>query len=230
MTRVKICGIRTLHEAKWVMKAGAWALGEVFAESPRRIEAEKAAKINRQIGNSILKIGVFVDEDLDLVKDIVRSCKLDMVQLHGTESPEYAAEIEVPVIKSFSLKESAVQEEIRKWPVYACLFDSYSASARGGTGKGFDWRWLDQVKGLGSKIILAGGLNAGNAGTAIRTVHPMALDVSSGLEYPQGGKNPAEIIKFIKSVKETDQQIPIDPDRLGSMLKASPFDPSTLAT
>jgi len=153
MTRVKICGIRTVQEAKWVMKAGAWALGEVFAESPRRIEAEKAAKMNRQIGNSILKIGVFVDEDLDLVKDIVRSCNLDMVQLHGSESPEYAAEIEVPVIKSFSLKESAAPEEIQKWPVYAYLFDSYSASVRGGTGKSFDWRWLDQVKGLRSKII-----------------------------------------------------------------------------
>lgn len=217
MTRVKICGIRTVQEARWVIKAGAWAMGEVFAESPRRIEEETAAEINRQIGNSILKIGVFVDEDIDLVKDIIRSCKLDMVQLHGTESPEYAAEIQVPVIKSFSLRESAVLEDIRKWPVYAYLFDSYSASARGGTGKGFNWRWLDQVKGLRSKIILAGGLNAGNTGTAIHMVHPMALDVSSGVEYPQGGKNPTEIIKFIKTVKETDQQIPIDTNRLGSV-------------
>jgi len=103
MTKVKICGIRSLEEARMVEKCGAWAMGEVFADSPRQISIEKAEQINRQIKKGIIKIGVFVNEKLDSIKYIIKTCSLNMVQLHGEEPPEYVEELNLPVIKSFSV-------------------------------------------------------------------------------------------------------------------------------
>ncbi len=206
MTRVKICGIKTLEEARMVIEHGAWAMGEVFAPSPRRISIEQAEKINRQLGKEIIKIGVFVNEEIDSLKYIIKTCSLDMVQLHGEEAPEYVRELNLPVIKSFSVNEPIERSLIEQWPVWAYLFDAYSPALRGGSGKSFNWRWLAEVR-LGLRIILAGGLNPGNAGHAIKAVKPMAVDVSSGVEFPGGGKSGEKIEQFLAAVKEADKNI-----------------------
>ncbi len=204
MTRVKICGIRSLEEARMVIKYGAWAMGEVFADSPRKISIEQAEQINRQLGEDILKIGVFVNEKLESIKSIIKTCALDVVQLHGEETPEYAAEIDIPVIKSFSLTGPVEPDYIKQWKVWAYLFDTYSPAVRGGTGKSFDWRWLDGVRS-DNRIILAGGLNSANVATAINAARPLAVDVSSGVEFPGGGKSLEKIEQFIMAVKEADK-------------------------
>ncbi len=204
MTRVKICGIRSLEEARMAVKFGAWAMGEVFADSPRRISIEQAEQINRQLGEDILKIGVFVNEKLESIKSIIKTCSLDVVQLHGEEKPEYAAEIDIPVIKSFSLTGPVEPDYIKQWKVWAYLFDTYSPAVRGGTGKSFDWRWLDGIR-ADNKIILAGGLKSSNVATAINAIRPLAVDVSSSVEFPGGGKSLEKIEQFIMAVKEADK-------------------------
>jgi len=203
MSRVKICGITSIEEARMVKRYGAWALGEVFADSSRKIDVEKAAEINRQISGDIIKVGVFVNENIDLLKYIIRTCSLDMVQLHGEETPEYAEEINVKVIKCFSVADRIKKSYVKRWRVWAYLFDTHSSASRGGTGRSFDWQRLDDLKGC-DRLILAGGLNHKNVGIAIKTIRPMAVDVSTGVEFSRGGKSPDKIEKFINTVKEAD--------------------------
>lgn len=206
MTRVKICGIKTSDEALLAKKLGAWAIGEVFASSPRRISCEQAAAINRVVGSDIAKIGVFVDEPLDSLLHAISECRLDIVQLHGDESPEYVQEIPLPVIKAFRVTGPVDPEEIKRWRSWAYLFDSKALAFQGGNGQTFDWRLLSEVQGT-NNLILAGGLNAVNTAQAIRTIRPMAVDVSSGIEYPEGGKDPLKIIQFIDEVRRADSML-----------------------
>lgn len=203
MTLVKICGIKNEEEAVCAFRHGAWAIGEVFAPSSRRIEVEKAAAINRSLSNGIMKIGVFVNEKLEEVQHIAGLCELDMVQLHGDEPPEYLEELQIPVIKTFSLTGAPDLNYIRRWRPYIYLFDTYSPSVRGGSGQTFNWEWLDEITKEIS-FILAGGLDASNVRKAIRRLRPLAVDVSSGVEYPGGGKAPLLIEAFTREVKEAD--------------------------
>ncbi len=190
-----------------VKHAGAWAMGEVFATSRRQIDVEEAARINYVIGNSIVKIGVFVNESLNVIKNIVKICGLDLVQLHGEEPPEYIQEIPVPAIKAFRVQDMVDPDEIKQWTAWAYLFDTWHPAAHGGTGQSFDWSCLRQIKGK-VPIILAGGLNAQNVRQAIREIHPMAVDVSGGVEWDDGGKDPVKISNFMKEVKEADHHGP----------------------
>lgn len=205
MTLVKICGITRQDEALAAQRLGSWAVGEVFAPSRRRIDPEMAANINRALGKGITKIGVFVNEKLENLLLIIRLCSLDMVQLHGEEAPEYLEELPVPAIKAFSLTRPVDENEVRRWRPWAYLFDTYSkAEYRGGTGHSFNWEWLEPIRGQ-ERIILAGGLNPHNVPVAIRKIKPLAVDVSSGIEYPEGGKDPDKIEQFINQVKEADR-------------------------
>ena len=206
MTLVKICGIKNEEEAVCAVNHGAWAIGEVFAPSPRRIAAEEAAAINRTLNGSIMKIGVFVNEKLEEIENIAKLCRLDMVQLHGDEPPEYVEELRLPVIKCFSLIGSPDPEHFRRWRPHIYLFDTFSNAVRGGSGQTFNWEWLE---GLPREIrfILAGGLNPGNVGAAIQRLRPLGVDVSSGVEYPGGGKAPLLIEAFIRKVKEADASV-----------------------
>lgn len=204
MTRVKICGIRSLEEAMVAYSSGAWAIGQVFAPSRRRIEVEQAANINRDLPADIIKVGVFVNEDIDYLQQVVRACSLNAVQLHGDESPEYIDEINVPVIKSFSVTGMIDPNYVKRWRARAYLFDAVGIDAQGGSGISFNWKWLQEVKDL-PNLILAGGLNDSNVVQAIEAVRPMAVDVSSGVEFKQGGKDPAAIDRFVNKVREADR-------------------------
>lgn len=115
MTRVKFCGIKTLEEARCAERLQAWAIGEVFAPSSRRLEPDNAARINRQLKGTVKKVGVFVNEKFAALCDIIAACQLDMVQLHGEESPEYLAELPVPAIKSISMRSPFDLEEAKRW-------------------------------------------------------------------------------------------------------------------
>lgn len=209
MTLVKFCGIKTIEEARAARNLGAWAIGEVFAPSPRRLSVEAAARLNHELPVGPLKVGVFVNEKLSTVLDIIAACRLDMVQLHGDESPEYLEEIHIPVIKSFPVNGPIDLHYVRQWRARAYLFDTGGCCQRGGSGQCFDWGLLAQVK-TRIPVILAGGLSAENVSQAIQTVRPDAVDVSSGVEYPQGGKNIAAMRRFMEAAKnerDTLQQL-----------------------
>jgi phosphoribosylanthranilate isomerase len=199
MTRVKICGIRSVVEAFWAVKAGAWAVGFILAPSPRRLDVDEAARIIRRLPARIIKVGVFVDEEFEQVKYTVRHTGLNMLQFHGQESPEYCQEWAVPVIKSFRVKDRESLAGVKKYEVFAHLFDTYQEGSYGGTGRTFDWRHLS-VLDSDSRVILAGGLNCSNVTGAVRLLRPFAVDVSSGVEV-NGSKDRWLIEEFVSRVR-----------------------------
>lgn len=206
MVKVKICGIKNSLDALTAIKAGAFAIGEVLAPSPREINIETAAKINYEISDyKVLKVGVFVNEDISNLKYIVKTANLDIVQLHGDEPPEYIEEIAEPVIKAFAINTAADLEKVKYYKPWAYLFDTKVTGKIGGTGISFDW---DLIKNLKlKKLILAGGLNPHNVKEAINLVKPWAVDVSSGVENNIGNKDSEKIRAFIKEVREVNKYV-----------------------
>jgi phosphoribosylanthranilate isomerase len=202
MTEIKICGIRSLPDALWAIQAGAWAVGFIFAPSPRRIGLEQAAAIIRALPAAVHKVGVFVDADRSAVQGIISATGIDMLQFHGAESPEYCQEWELPVIKSFRVRDENSLTGIEQYQVFAHLFDTYVPGSPGGSGRSFDWRYLNHLPPE-LRIILAGGLHPKNVAAAIQQTHPFAVDVSSGVEI-DGRKDRHLIEDFICNVRATD--------------------------
>ncbi|MBM7647744.1 phosphoribosylanthranilate isomerase [Bacillus ectoiniformans] len=201
--KVKICGIQDQETAIYAQEAGADALGFVFAESKRKVTAEEAARINQDL-TGVLKVGVFVNEDLDLVRSIAQEAQLDFVQLHGEESADYAKKLKLPTIKAFNHKEGLSLQEILQFPADYILIDSAAGPYKGGNGTTFDWKSLSKERFDRSRLILAGGLDPENIAEAIHIVRPYAVDVSSGVET-NGKKDLKKIQSFINAAKGVNQ-------------------------
>lgn len=201
MVRVKICGITDSGTALAAVEAGADALGFVFVPSTRRITPDAAREIIRALPPFVATVGVFADRPLEEVREVAAYCGLDYVQLHGSEPPDYCRRVGVPVIKAFRVRDRTSLAACRAYPdVAAILLDSYTPTARGGTGLRFDWEVIAGVR-FPRPLILAGGLNETNVAEAISRVRPYAVDVSSGVET-DGRKDPARIAAFIRRAKE----------------------------
>ena len=199
---VKICGITSLADAECAIEAGADALGFIFfRKSPRCIQPDAAVTIAAKIPQSVLKVGVFVDEDLDMMQDIARQCGLDRLQLHGNESIETCAALRTPVIKAFRIQDQSSLIPLRNYKVAAFLLDSYVAGQLGGTGAKFNWDLAIHAKTFGTPIILAGGLTPENVADAVAKVHPYGVDVSSGVESAPGKKDHAKVREFVRRAK-----------------------------
>ncbi|MCY7346508.1 MAG: phosphoribosylanthranilate isomerase [Pyrinomonadaceae bacterium] len=206
MTKVKICGITNLEDALLSARFGADALGFNFYEkSPRYIAPEKAREIVEQLPASILKVGVFVNETLSEIIKIARIAKLDALQLHGEETPEFARELKaktnLEIIKAFRVSPEFKPEDVLQYEVDAILLDAYSPKEHGGTGETFDWEIAKQVKEIFPKIYLAGGLSAENVEEVIKNVSPFAVDACSCLEKSQGRKDFIKVETFVHVVK-----------------------------
>ena len=199
MARIKICGIRDPETALAAVEAGADAIGLVFAPSRRRVTLEQARRIIQVLPPFIARVGVFVDEDLTRVREIADAGRLDAVQLHGSETPEYAAALPLPVIKAIRVRNAASIDGMGAYRVAAFLLDSFEPELAGGTGKPFTWA-LAAGLGAPAPLILAGGLTPENVGEAIQTVRPYGVDVSSGVET-DGRKDPGKIRAFIAAVR-----------------------------
>lgn len=213
-TQVKICGITTLEDARFASGALADYLGFIFySESPRFIEPAKAGAIINWIEGP-KKVGVFVNQPLDDVNSIATQTGIDLVQLHGNESPEYCELVDLPVIKAFHVSDNTSQEELKsKVETYReCteyfLFDSKTDSEWGGTGKTFNWNLIRDISG-DHPFFLAGGLHSGNVEKAIREVNPSVVDLSSGLEEAPGLKDFQKIEAFFDVMRDIwdDQEI-----------------------
>ncbi len=206
MTRVKICGIRTIEDALLAVDAGADALGFVFAPSRRRINPELAREIIVQLPPFISKVGVFVNEQRFIVEELGTFCKLDVLQFHGQEPPEYCQRWSYQVIKGFSVGPEWDPEELIEYQTDAYLLDTRVDGQAGGTGKSFDWSKAARAKQYGKPLILAGGLTPANVAEAINTVNPYAVDVSSGVEH-SGVKNRELVEQFMGEVRRiTNEQ------------------------
>lgn len=184
------------------VEAGADALGFVFFQgSPRFISPENAAGIIRRLPPFVQTVGLFVNEESATVNSVADQCGLDIVQLHGEESPDYCAAIRRRIIKAFRVKDAASLDEITKYPVAACLLDAWSQAAHGGTGTTFNWEIASRAAAFHS-VILAGGLTPENVAAAVATVRPYAVDVSSGVESGPGKKDAGLVSRFIRAAKE----------------------------
>jgi len=194
---VKICGIRAEEEALCAVQNGAKAIGFVFADSKRKIELETARTIIDKLPDDIWKVGVFVNETRERIDEIVRISGINVIQLHGDESSEYASSFELPVIKAFSIKEESDLEIIADFQSDYILLDSARERYFGGNGKAFDWNIVKNYDFKGKKVILAGGLHKDNVNQAKTMVDPFMLDVSSGVET-DGKKDLQKIEGFLQ--------------------------------
>lgn len=193
-TRVKICGLTTLEDARFASGALADYLGFIFFdESPRYIEPAKAGAIINWLEGA-KKVGVFVNQALDDVNTIATQTGIDYVQLHGNESPEYCKLIHKPVIKVFRVNDETVPEELNEQlsefedVAEFFLFDTKIGNQWGGTGKVFDWSVLKKLKST-KPYFLSGGLTPDNVSDAVSSVYPYAIDLSSGVESAPGLKD-----------------------------------------
>ncbi len=200
MVRVKICGITNLEDALAAVDAGADALGFVFAESPRRVRPQDAARIIDNLPVLVNCVGVFADEPVKIVEKIARQCKIGALQFHGDESPEYCRHFRktYKVIKAFRVKDKSDLKVLVKYKADGYLLDAFIKGIKGGTGKTFDWELARQAKRFAGPVILSGGLNAENISRAVSAVRPYAVDASSGVESMPGKKDPWLIREFIK--------------------------------
>jgi phosphoribosylanthranilate isomerase len=197
--KVKICGITDVETALEAVRAGADAIGFVFAESKRKMTRENAKEIALKLPPGVMKVGVFVNESKEVIESTVAEVGLNMVQLHGDEPPEFCNAFSVPVMKALSIE---TRDDLQKLNDYNCdyiLLDSPKGKYRGGNGTKFDWRIAQEIQSE-KKIILAGGLTPDNVETAIRIVRPFMVDVSSGVETA-GKKDIKKIAAFIEKAK-----------------------------
>ena len=259
MTWVKICGITNLDDARAAVDAGTNALGFVFyPKSPRYVTAETAQSIIAKLPPKLEKVGVFVDESVKKVHEIVKHAGLTAVQLHGDEDKEFS----LSLFKALSIRSSRptifrscpahifdkpagekvgwdpvavgliepdeaykgkrvhkihVAENgdlflethgFRPGVIAGVLLDSSMAGRRGGTGRTFDWErvqpWAGVINSI-SKLIVAGGLHAGNVQEAIHILHPWGVDVVSGVEREPGKKDPKKVRAFVQAVRAMEE-------------------------
>ncbi len=201
MVKVKICGITILEDALYAADCGADALGFIFyPKSPRFVEITRAKEIISKLPPFITNVGVFVNESIENIVNIVHECNINIVQLHGDETPEYCSKVPMKVIKAIRIKDEDSLKQIAEYKTSTFLLDAYSEDSYGGTGKIFNWNLAIKAKGYG-RIILSGGLTHDNVREAIEKFKPYGVDVSSGVEEREGKKDKEKVKEFIKRVR-----------------------------
>ena len=210
MTRVKvkICGIRSVEEAEAALDAGADALGFNFwPQSPRYIGPRAAREVIQRLPPIASTVGVFVNEDAGRILEIASELRLNAVQLHGDESPEYCSRLASnKTIKAIRVGQDFDLSVIERYSVAMVLLDSDIKGSYGGTGQRFDWRIALEAKRI-APIILAGGLNTENVWDAITHVRPAAIDVCSGVESEPGRKDLTKLRSFMAVVARANALI-----------------------
>jgi len=201
-TRIKICGITRVEDARAAVELGADAIGLVFyAPSPRNVGPDQAREIVAAIPPFVTIVGLFVDPAAEYVESVLQACSIGLLQFHGDETPDFCGGFGLPYIKAVRVKADADLVQYLS-PYHAArgwLLDAYHDQLHGGTGKSFDWKLIP--RDLAKPIILSGGLTPDNVGAAVRQVRPWAVDVSSGVEAAKGIKDAAKIAAFIAGVK-----------------------------
>ena len=203
MIPTKICGITNLVDAKVAVENGASAIGFIFYEkSPRAISIENAKSISKQLSYSVIRVGVFVNQNKDFIDKTISEVQLNMIQLHGDESSNFCNQFEVPIFKAVRIKNEASLSVMDQYNVAGILLDTFSNKQYGGTGKTFDWSLINEQ--IDTPIILSGGLNPDNILDAIDSVKPAAIDVNSGVELSPGKKDHQKINLLFEKLKNTN--------------------------
>lgn len=199
MSKVKICGLRTVNDIEAINQYQPDYAGMILSKPFwRYVDIDTALILKKHLSPKIKMTGVFVNEDLDYITPFAEQGCIDVIQLHGQEDNAYIQELkkrypDIPVIKAFKIKEEADIQKAKESEADYVLLDSGT-----GTGKTFDWKL---IKDIGREYFLAGGLTPANVETAIRQFQPYAVDTSSGVETEKK-KDPDKIGEFIRKARE----------------------------
>jgi phosphoribosylanthranilate isomerase len=203
--------VSDLADAGRVADLGAWALGMIFwPDSPRACSLDTAEAIGGELQRRLEVVGVFVNATLDEVAATADRCHLTVVQLHGDEGPAYCREVArrtgAKVMKAVRVRDAAQLSDLQRFHTDFHLLDAYSPRSPGGTGETFDWELARRHPGK-PPVVLSGGLNPDNVGSAIETARPFAVDVASGTEAAPGRKDPDKLIAFMRAVEAADARL-----------------------
>jgi phosphoribosylanthranilate isomerase len=202
MIPTKICGITNLNDANVAVENGASAIGFIFYEkSPRTISINNAKSISKHLPKTIARVGVFVNHEKDFIRLAISEVPLDMIQLHGDETPDFCNQFDVAILKALRIKNEASLSVMDQYDVAVFLLDTFSNDQYGGTGETFDWSVLNRK--YKTPIILSGGLNSENILDAIDAVNPSAIDVNSGVESSPGKKDYNKLKSLFKNLNKT---------------------------
>ncbi len=202
---VKICGITRLEDALCAAELGADAVGFIFAESPRRVTPECARRIAGSVPRGVTKVGVFADSPLEDVLDVVERCGLDMVQLHGSESPEYCSALGGMVIRTVRLEDVPAVGAVTGHGCSLVLLEAPKTGRRAGPGDGFDWR-AARPFAAARRTLIAGGLAPENVAEAVRLAQPFGVDVASGVERAPRKKDHALMRRFVEEARNAGME------------------------
>jgi phosphoribosylanthranilate isomerase len=201
-TRVKICGITRLEDALEAVRLGADALGFNFWPGSKRfIAPAEARRIIRALPPLITAVGVFVDPTHDEAVAAAAVSGVQVLQLHGDESPEACRAFQLPVVKALRVAGPEALAEVARYRGLAGILLDAASPGYGGSGLTFDWS-IAREAATRVPLLLAGGLVPENVGEAVRAVRPWAVDVASGVESSPGVKDPEKLARFIRAAKE----------------------------
>jgi phosphoribosylanthranilate isomerase len=197
---LKICGVTRVGDALHAVREGATAIGFVFWKgSPRYIDPDRAGEIAAALPVTVTTVGVFVNEPAEAIRETARLAGLQMVQLHGDETPAYVEQLDRPVMRAVTL--DTLVETTKTWPAdTTLLLDSTDSSRRGGGRAAVDWPRAAVIT-RGRRVVLAGGLTPDNIEEAIVTVQPMGVDVASGVESAPGVKDLDKVARFLTNAR-----------------------------
>lgn len=208
-TEVKICGITNFADAKIAVDAGAKFLGlNFFAESPRALDENAAAILAEKIKSKLPSaklVGVFVDESAGRIEQLAQICELDILQFHGTESPEFCAQFERKIWRAFRVRNENSLGDLEQFlELDGIVLDAFQKGKFGGTGQTFDWKLIHQIRDRLPNFILAGGLTPRNIRRAVEQLRPNVVDLASGVELAGDPrrKDPRKIIELFVELKK----------------------------
>jgi phosphoribosylanthranilate isomerase len=203
MTFVKVCGMTNAEDARIAAESGADAVGLIFAESPRKVEIERAKEISASLPDPVRKVGVFVNERTERVREVASLVGLDLVQLHGDEGPDDVLLLRglgFTVIKAVRVKDEHSLREMELFEPDFFLLDAWRDGVYGGTGERFEWGAAKELRRR-ANIVVSGGLHPGNVRDAIEFFEPFGVDASSSLEERPGVKSGDMVRRFVRAAK-----------------------------
>jgi len=208
MTRIKCCGMTRIEDALLAVELGADAIGVVLtSRSRRQVSVDQAAAIVAAMPPFVSTVALFMDDDVDLVREVLDRVRPSLLQFHGDESDEWCAQFAHPFLKAVAMGGRVVESiPFGDYPHAAgLLLDGHGVGEAGGSGKAFDWSLMpDECR---QPLILAGGLNQHNVAEAIRVARPWAVDVASGIESAPGIKDPQLLAAFMRAVRVVDVEL-----------------------
>ena len=215
MTRIKICGLKRVEDILYVNRYLPHYIGFVFAESKRRVSAEQVRVLKQKLDPRIKTVGVFVNEAIDKIVEIVDECGLNCIQIHGDETPQYVNNLRerldphlaegVEIWKAIRIKDESSLNLLNSYKVDAFVLDTFVEGAYGGAGKVFDWKLASLAESYG-RIFIAGGMSPENVADAVKSIKPYGVDVSSGVET-EGFKDGFKIRQFVDEVIKADKEM-----------------------